>query len=56
MKQGKEPPTAQIVWLDEKNKILSFQRMPGARGKKFATRAAMLAFALEQCSNGFRIQ
>lgn len=56
MKQERESSGIRILWLDEKNKILSFQRMPGAQGLKFPTRAAMLAFALEKCSSGYRIQ
>ena len=55
-KEKKEITDARMLWIDRKKQILSFQRMKGVERMSFPSREAMLLFAMEKGTSGYRIQ
>ena len=51
-----EPQPTVLLWIDEKDKIVSFHEETGFQPLSFPTRDAMLTFVVEKGSSGFRIQ
>ena len=45
-----------LLWVDERNKIVSFHQEEGFRALAFPSREAMLTFVFEKGATGFRIQ
>lgn len=56
MEQEKETPGSQRLWIDWKNKVLSFNCAEGFETRDFLSHEERMTYVLEQCSNGFRIQ
>ena len=44
------------VWIDQTNRIVSFKNEAGFEEVLFPSQEEKLAFALEKCSSGYRIQ
>lgn len=44
------------LWIDHKDKIVSFKEVEGFEILYFSSREEKLAFALEKCASGYRIQ
>ena len=55
MKQKKTAWEIRTLWIDEKKRIISFQKLPGMQEMRFPSRDAMLAFAMEKGESGYRI-
>ena len=55
-KEKKEITEARMLWIDWKNRILSFQAQKGFERMSFPSREKMLLFAMEKGVSGFRIQ
>ena len=56
MKQKRTAWDIRTLWINEKERIISFQKVPGLREMRFPTREAMLEFAMEKCESGYRLQ
>ena len=51
-----ESEKCQPLWIDHTNKIISFKAEEGFEVMYFSTSKEVIAFTVEQCSNGYRIQ
>ena len=45
-----------VLWIDHVNRIISFKKAEGFDAKVFPTREEKIAYALRECSSGYRIQ
>lgn len=45
-----------MIWIDRLNRIVSFREAVGFEPQTFSTPEERLAFALEKCSDGYRVQ
>ena len=45
-----------VLWIDHKNRIISFQKTFGFEPMRFPDHDAMLAYAFEKGSSGYRLQ
>ena len=52
----KEHPPSVQLWVNEKDKIVSFHVEEGFHTLSFPSRDAMFSFVFEKGSSGFRIQ
>ena len=58
-KEGKMERATQIyyiAWIDEENKVVSFQAAEGFEEKRFQSHDEMFAFVIEKSRSGYRIQ
>lgn len=44
------------IWIDHIEKIVSFKRAEGFEQINFSSQEEKLAFAIEKCASGYRIQ
>lgn len=44
-----------MIWIDRQNRIVSFREADGFEPRIFSTPEERLAFALEKCSDGYRV-
>lgn len=51
-----EEETAYSIWVDRKNRVVSFQKVDGFEELQYPTHKEMLAFAIEKGLAGFGIQ
>ena len=56
METLREEELAYLIWIDHKEKIVSFKSAEGFEQLQFSSREEKLAFAIEKCSSGYRIQ
>ena len=56
MKKLREEELAYLIWIDHKEKIVSFKSAEGFEQLQFSSQEEKLAFAIEKCSSGYRIQ
>ena len=56
MTERKNSLKERVLWIDHKNRIISFQKVFGFEPMRFPDRDAMLAFALDMGSSGYRLQ
>ena len=56
MTERKNSLKERVLWIDHKNRIISFQKLYGFEPIRFPDHDAMLAFAFEKCSSGYRLQ
>lgn len=52
----KNTPLNCILWIDWLNKIISFHKADDCEKKFFSSQDAMLDYAIEKGTSGFRIQ
>lgn len=51
-----EEEKAYPIWIDRTDKIISFKSAGGFEQLHFSSQEEKLAFAMEKCSSGYRIQ
>ena len=56
METLREEELAYPIWIDHKDKIVSFKSVEGFEQLHFSSQEEKLAFAIEKCSSGYRIQ
>lgn len=58
MEKPREEELAYPIWIDHKDKIVSFKSVEGEGFEQlhFSSQEEKLAFAIEKCSSGYRIQ
>lgn len=56
MEKPREEELAYPIWIDHTEKIVSFKRAEGFEQLQFSSQEEKLAFAIEKCSSGYRIQ
>jgi len=56
MEKTREKETLYPLWIDHKEKIVSFKNAEGFSQMTFSSQEEKLAFAFEKCSSGYRIQ
>ena len=56
MEKPREEEKAYPIWIDHKDKIVSFKSVEGFEQLQFSSQEEKLAFAIEKCSSGYRIQ
>lgn len=56
MDKEREKEKVYPVWIDHINRIISFKNEVGFEEISFASQEEKLAFAIEKCSSGYRIQ
>ena len=56
MNKSSEEEKAYPIWIDHTDKIVSFQSVEGFEQLCFSSQAEKLAFAMEKCYAGYRIQ
>ena len=56
MKEASEKEKAYPIWIDHTDKIVSFQSAEGFERLCFSSQKEKLAFAMEKCYSGYRIQ
>ena len=56
MEKLREEELAYLIWIDHKGKIVSFKSAEGFEQLQFSSQEEKLAFAIEKCSSGYRIQ
>ena len=56
MNKSSEEEKAYPIWIDHTDKIVSFQSVEGFERLCFSSQAEKLAFAMEKCYAGYRIQ
>ena len=56
MEKPREEEQAYPIWIDHINKIVSFKSAEGFERLQFSSQEEKLAFAIEKCSSGYRIQ
>ena len=58
MEKPREEERAYPIWIDHKDKIVSFKSVEGEGFEQlhFSSQEEKLAFAIEKCSSGYRIQ
>ena len=45
-----------VIWIDRLNRTVSFREADGFELRIFSTPEERLAFALEKCSDGYRVR
>ena len=56
MEKPREEELAYPIWIDHKDKIVSFKSVEGFEQLHFSSQEEKLAFAIDKCSSGYRIQ
>ena len=56
MEKPQEEEQAYPIWIDHAEKIMSFKSAEGFEQLQFSSQEEKLAFAMEKCSSGYRIQ
>ena len=56
MEKLREEEQAYPIWIDHTEKIVSFKSTEGFEQLYFSSQEEELAFAIEKCSSGYRIQ
>lgn len=56
MNKSSEKEKAYPIWIDHADKIVSFQSVEGFERLRFSSQEEKLAFAMEKCYSGYRIQ
>ena len=56
MERTREEETAYPIWIDRTDKIMSFRYVEGYEQLHFSSQEEKLAFAVEKCSSGYRVQ
>lgn len=56
MENPREKEIAYPIWIDRTEKIVSFKSAEGFEQLNFSSHEEKLAFAIEKCSSGYRIQ
>ena len=56
MEKTREEEQAYPIWIDRTEKIVSFKHAEGFEQLQFSSQEEKLAFAIEKCSSGYRIQ
>ena len=56
MEKTKEEEKDCSVWIDRTDKIMSFRYVEGYKQLHFSSQEEKLAFAVEKCSSGYRVQ
>ena len=51
-----EEEKAYPIWIDYTDKIVSFQSVEGFERLHFSSQEEKLAFAIEKCCSGYRVQ
>ena len=44
------------IWIDHKEKVISFKEADGFEIMYFSSTKEIISFTMEQCSHGYRIQ
>lgn len=56
MNESSEEEKTYPIWIDHTDKIVSFQSVEGFERLCFSSQKEKLAFAMEKCSFGYRVQ
>lgn len=56
MEKTREEEMAYPIWIDHTEKIVSFKSAEGFEQLRFSSQEEKIAFAMEKCSSGYRIQ
>ena len=56
MDKMREEEKAYPIWIDHNEKIVSFKSADGFEQLDFSSQEEKLAFSIEKCSSGYRIQ
>ena len=56
MNKSSEEEKAYPIWIDHTDKIVSFQSAEGFERLLFPSQEGKLAFAMEKCCSGYRVQ
>ena len=56
MEKAREDEQAYPIWIDHTDKIVSFKSAEGFEQLQLSSQEEKLAFAIEKCSSGYRIQ
>ena len=56
MEQTQEEELAYSIWISHADKIVSFQCEQGFEQLHFPSQEEKIAYAMKQCSSGYRIQ
>lgn len=56
MAKLREEETSYPIWIDHTDKIVSFKDAEGVEIMYFSSYEEKLAFAIDKCSSGYRIQ
>ena len=56
MEKAWEEETAYPIWINHTDRILSFKSAEGFEQLHFSSHEERLAYAIEKCSSGYRIQ
>lgn len=56
MKEDRRPQEICAIWIDHTNRIISFRKEDGFEPHAFLSPDEQMQYALEKCSNGYRVQ
>ena len=55
MKEDHRPQEICAIWIDHANRIISFRKEDGFEPRAFLSPDEQMQYALEKCSNGYRV-
>lgn len=56
MKEDRHPQEICAIWINHANRIISFRKEDGFGPRAFLSPDEQMQYALEKCSNGYRVQ